>query len=218
MNKPCHKKELDSSKDLLKGSLEGSLIAVMASGIDIDARRLYLIGDIEETSARNFIVGLDKLNQTDGPITIIIDSCGGEEASGYAIYDAISMSPHMITAEGFGAVFSIAAAIFQAVDIRKMAPNASYMVHNGAVEANGQVQQNSVIQLAEEIIKNNHRYHAILANSSSFSYEEIENLCMKDTFFSAEECLKHGLCDEILQPLKKKSTKKQKSRKKKVKE
>lgn len=194
---------------------ETGLAAIMVTGVDLEARKLYLIGDIDENSARNFLIGLDKLNATEEPVTVVINSGGGEEPSGFAIFDSVCQSPCFIIMEGFGAVFSIAAAIYQAADLRRMAPNATFLIHNGSLHVDGDVQQNSIVERAEEIKKNNRRYHSILANASNLSYEDIELACNKDSFYNAEECLKLGFCDEIIQPLKKRTEKKPKKKKKK---
>lgn len=195
-------------------SPEKNIASLLGVGVDTEKRILYVMGDIDTKMAYRFIVGLRKLDETPGDILIIFNSAGGEEASGYAMYDAITMTKNRIVAHGYGYVASIAAAIFQAADYRMMAPNAQFMIHNGTIPAGEDVQQNLIIDLADQVKKNNIRYHSILANRSKLSYSDIEDACDKDSFFSAEECLKKGFCDEIIKPEKKFPKRKSHKRKK----
>lgn len=195
-------------------SPEQNMSALLQAGVDFSRRRLYLMGEVDIIMAYRFIVALQKLDETDGDITVILNSGGGEETAGYAIYDAITMARNKVIIEGYGHVCSIAAAIFQAADVRKMSPNAQFMIHNGTMTTGEDVQQNIIVDLADQIRKNNIRYHSILANRSKLSYTEIEEACRGDTFYSSEECLKNGFCDEIVSPQKKYPKRKSHKRKK----
>ncbi len=201
-------------KTNMMDSPEKNLSEVMATGVDLEARRLYLTGEVHGGMAHRFIIALGKLDEKDGPITVVVNSPGGEETAGYAIYDAILQSQNPILMEGYGCIFSIAAAIFQAGDTRRMSPNCDFMIHNGSISAGEDVQQNAIVEMADQIVKNNKRYHTILANASSLTYAEIEAACDKDTFYNAEEALKAGFTDEIMVPSKKKPTRKRKRRSK----
>lgn len=189
---------------------------LLQAGVDSSRRRLYLMGEVDAIMAYRLIVALQKIDETDGDITIVINSGGGEESAGYAIYDAITMARNKVVIEAYGHVCSIAAAIFQAADLRKMAPNSQFMIHNGTMSTGEDVQQNIIVDLADQIKRNNIRYHSILANRSKLSYTEVEDACERDTFYSAEECVKNGFCDEILIPQKKYPKRKSHKRKKDV--
>jgi ATP-dependent Clp protease protease subunit len=185
----------------------------MSTGVDYEQRRIYLTGGIDTVAAHRFLIALAKLDATHGDITVVVCSGGGEESAGYAIYDAILMAQNNVIMEGYGGVMSIAAAIFQAGDVRKMSPNCDFMIHNGSIPIGEDVQQNTIVEMAGQIQKNNKRYHTILANASKLSYSQVEDACAKDTFYTAEEALAAGFCDEIIAPAKKKPTRKRKRRK-----
>lgn len=193
-------------------SPENQLVDIADASVDLKARKLYLIGDIDEESAKKFIVGLVHLDLTEGEITVVLSSGGGYESSGYAIYDAITMTKNVVIIEGYGVVGSIAAAIFQAGDMRRMAANASFMIHSGSVSPGEDVKQNLIVEMAEQIRRENGRYHEILSNASSLSVEEIAALCEHDTWYDAEESLAAGFCDEILVPIKVKKKRKRRKR------
>lgn len=193
-------------------SREHHLQEIMATGVDLDNRRIYLTGEVTQGMAHRVMIALYHMDSTDGTITFLINSEGGDEIAGYAIYDAILMTRNRVVMDGIGSVFSIAAAIFQAGDYRRMSPNSEFMIHNGSIGAHDEMQQNAIIEMADQIVKNNERYHSILANSSRMTYSDVEDACDKDTFYSAAEAVKRGLCDEIIAAVKKKSTRKRKQK------
>lgn len=185
--------------------------------LDEQKRRIHVMGEVDESMAHALMVSLDKLEETPGDITIILNSEGGEEASGYALYDAITMCKNMVIIEGYGEVSSIAAAIFQAGDVRRLSSNSIFMIHNGTIPVDPEAQQNAIIDLADKIKKDNRRYHTILSSRSKLSYEDVEEVCSKDAYYTAEEALTAGFCDEIILPEKRylKPIKSKKGRKKK---
>lgn len=171
--------------------------------LDDKKRRIFMAGEINESSTHAVMVALHKLEENDGDITLIMNSEGGEEPAGYALYDAISMCRNGVIIEGYGEISSISAAIFQAADVRRIAPNALFMIHNGTVPVGEETQQNIIVDLANQIKKDNQRYHSILAGRSKLTYAKIEEACEKDAYYTADEALSAGFCDEILMPLKK---------------
>jgi len=184
--------------------------------VDEKRRRIYIVGEADTAMSHLVFVALHKLEATNGPITIVINCEGGDETSGYAIYDAITMCKNVIIMEGYGYVGSIAAAIFQAADVRRMAPNAFFMIHNGEMNIDpGETKQNTIVDLADFIKKDSHRYYTILSSRSRMTYEEIHNACQKDTYYTAQEALEEGFCDEIINPEKKFVTPPKKRKRKK---
>ncbi len=182
------------------------------TGLDVASRTLYISGDIDAAMAHRVVVLLSILDSTPGPIRIILNSQGGVEEDGYAIYDAITMCKNEVTIDGYGAVQSIAAAIFQAGDVRRLAPHASFMIHDGTAPSEEGMKQVDVIDLGEHLKRHNSRYHEILVNGSRQELEVIVEWCKHDTYFLAQEALEYGFADEIIPPLK---TRKPPRRKKK---
>lgn len=198
----------------MSDSQERNASEQMLAAADFPNRRIFVFGDIDDMTSYRFIVSLAIMDRTDGPITIVLNSQGGVEAAGYAMYDAIAMCNNIVFIEGYGAIYSIAAAIFQAGDVRRMSPNTDFMIHNGSIGLGDDTQQTMIVDLATYIRKHNQKYHSILANRSKMSYADIEQACEKDTYYSAEEALERGFCDEIIKPLKKYPKRKSHRRKK----
>ena len=84
-------------------------------------------------TARRMLMGLSLLDMPRGnlPITIIMNSCGGDWDHGMAIYDAITHCRSHITIINMSHARSMSSIIFQAADLRITAPHGFYMIHDG---------------------------------------------------------------------------------------
>jgi ATP-dependent protease ClpP protease subunit len=195
---------------------EQNVINKVESCVSFEKRTLYVMGDVDDDLAYQVQVALEALDSTDGDIRIVLNSEGGEEQPGYAIYDAITMCRNKVIIEAYGSVMSIAAAIFQAADVRRISPNAVFMIHNGSVDTEGNVQQDAVLDLAEQIKKGAQRYYDILMRGSGQPQDLIEQWCRDETFFSADETVSACFADEVIKPVKVKAPVKLKKRKRKA--
>lgn len=172
-------------------------------------RTIHISGDIDASTVLSVLPQLEELDEIDGDIRLVVHSEGGDEQSGYAIIDAIRMCRNRVIIDIYGSAMSIAAAIVQAGDRRRIAPNGLFMIHLGTVDEEVE-KQTDVIDLAERTKKHNKRYYQILADNSHASLEQVIAWCDKDTYFTAEEAKEAGFVDEILKPLKKSRSKRRK--------
>ena len=116
--------------------------------LDVQRRTIFLHGHISESeedpgvdyrmSSRliknlHLLTGID-----DDPITIHLQSIGGEWHEGMAIYDAIKTSSPHVKIIGHGSVSSMGTIIMQAADERLLMPHAEFMIHYGefAIDSN----------------------------------------------------------------------------------
>jgi ATP-dependent Clp endopeptidase proteolytic subunit ClpP len=171
------------------------------SCVSVDTRTVYITGEVDEKLAHKTIVALEHLDRSDGDIRIVLNSEGGSEQCGYAIYDAITMCKNKVVIDGYGSVMSIAAAIFQAGDVRRLAKNSLFMVHHGSVSGEDTMAQDHLVDLAEQIQKNNERYYSVLMEKSGQSKEIIQEWCKQERFFSAEEAVDVGFADAVFRPV-----------------
>lgn len=175
--------------------------AVLSTGADAWARKIYLFGEIEEAMAHRFIVSFEVMDQSPGDIVVVLSSGGGSEPAGYAIYDCIKMSKNHVTIVGMGAVQSIAALIMQAGDLRLLSPEARFMIHNGHLEMDGaSIDSDKLLSISKEVSTNNLRYSKLLADRSRQQLIWVQKACEREAYFSSEECLEYGFIDGILVP------------------
>lgn len=171
--------------------------------LNVTTRTVYLVGEVDEKMVARVIPALEYLDQTDGDIRLFIASEGGVENDGYAIYDAVTCCRNRVVAEVYGQCLSIAAAIFQGADVRRMSQYADFMIHNGSIGVDPEMKQDEVVGLAHQIERDSAKYYEILAQASGHPKEIISDWCREEKYFSAKEAHEAGFCDEIIKPLKK---------------
>jgi ATP-dependent Clp protease protease subunit len=176
---------------------------ILENGIDWKTRTLYIIGAIDDEKSFRLIPLIRLLDEGKGPIKVFLSSNGGDEAAGFAIFDTLRMCRNTVRIYGYGGVYSIAALIFQAGNLRLLAPNAQLMMHNGTMGVSGcdgSVDSNKIQQLGREAAQNDARYHKAIAERSSLHLTDVAGWCKDEKYFLAEEAVKYGLADRLIQP------------------
>jgi ATP-dependent Clp protease, protease subunit len=221
MNLPTFKKLTTAEIGIMN---EQSLASTLSTGLDYESRTIYLFGEINGDSAYRFITAINQLDREDEAIRVVMSSGGGSVHEGYAIYDAIKMSENLVVVDCMGSCMSMAALILQAADIRRMTPEARFMVHNGHVEFGQAMATETMASMGAEMSLGNNRYAQILSSRSGLSLAQVKKMCSAETYLSAQETVEMGFADFVLNyedksinPLqpKKKSVKKAPARKKK---
>lgn len=165
-------------------------------------RTIHVSGEIDERTAHRVIYGITKMTSRNvrEPILLILNSHGGLEVQGFAIYDALRACPARVVVEGYGNIQSIATAIMMGGDWRRIAPNATFMIHDGNVEVGEATTAEIEDHLAFKVERDN-RYHQVLAERTGRELETIETWCREDEhWFSPEDAVENGFCDEIIKP------------------
>lgn len=96
------------------------------------SRELELSGPVDSESVAVIIRGILYLQKVDAaaPITLFINSPGGEVSSGLALYDVMQAASCPIRTVCLGLAASMAALLFIAGDTRDMLPHSRVMVHD----------------------------------------------------------------------------------------
>ncbi len=184
------------------------LTGVLSLKYDVNERVIYLMGDIDDEMARHFIIVLNFLdNIANEPIRILLNSDGGSEAAGYAIFDAIKLAKNPVLIDGIGMVASMAAVIIQAGDVRRLSNNAVFMIHHGSMSMPDHVEQDKVMAISRLIETNNIKYHTLMANRTGIPMADIRKMSEEETYLSATEAVRKGFVDLLWLPKKKSTTK-----------
>lgn len=166
----------------------------------LEDRIIILTGEINDQSA-NIIVSellyLDSLNHDD--ISIYINSPGGSVSAGLAIYDTMNFIKSDVSTICLGLAASMAAFILSSGKIGKRyaLPNSEVMIHQPLGGCEGQATEIKIA--AEHILKTKDKLNKILAKNTNQDIKTIENDTDRDNFMDANEALKYGLIDKILQ-------------------
>jgi ATP-dependent Clp protease protease subunit len=167
-------------------------------------RDVYLIGDIEKDTARSCIERLRELaNENDRPITLYINSAGGNVTDGLAIHDAI----RHIVSRGIevtimvqGMAYSMGSIVLQAAsDGRRFSfPHSWIMIHEPAKWAGWQ-STTAAAQHLERLKQMQDQIYKILSSRSGKPLRQIiKDTKRNDFYLDARKALEYGLIDAVV--------------------
>lgn len=166
-------------------------------------RIIFLGSGINDQVANAIVAQLLFLDAQDPgkDIHLYINSPGGSITSGMAIFDTMQFIKSDVSTICVGMAASMGAFLLAAgaKGKRFALPNSEVMIHQPLGGAEGQA---SDIQIrANRIIKMRDRLNTILAERTGQPFERIEKDTDRDNFMSAEEALKYGLIDKVIEPV-----------------
>lgn len=167
-------------------------------------RDVYLVGDIEKDTARGCIERLrDLANDNDRPITLYVNSAGGNVTDGLALHDSIR---HLVsrgidvTVIVQGMAYSMGSVVLQAAsDGRRLAfPHSWIMIHEPAKWAGWQ-STSAAAQHLERLKQMQDQIYRILSSRSGKSLRQIiKDTKRTDFYLDARRALEYGLIDGIV--------------------
>lgn len=101
-------------------------------------RAIVLSGDVNATMFADFCNQMDILEADEFlPITVRINSDGGNTADALAIAGRMRECPNEVITIGYGQILSAATLILAAGDVRKMSKHAWFMIHDAKTSNKG---------------------------------------------------------------------------------
>jgi ATP-dependent Clp protease protease subunit len=194
------------------GELSERLIAELVDAVRAQLRKeqpdrvrdVYLIGDIEKDTARGTIERLRELAADNNrPITLYINSAGGNVTDGLAIHDSIR---HIIsrgveiTIIVQGMAYSMGSIVLQAAsEGRRLAfPHSWIMIHEPAKWAGWQ-STTAAAQHLERLKQMQDQIYKILSSRSGKPLRQIiKDTKRNDFYLDAQKALDYGLIDAIV--------------------
>lgn len=164
-------------------------------------RVIFLTGPVEDNMA-NLIVAQMLFLESENPdkdIHLYINSPGGSVTAGLSIYDTMQFIQPDVSTMCIGQAASMGAMLLAggAKGKRLALPHARMMIHQPSGGAQGQA---SDIEIqANEIIKIRKRLNVLLAEHTGQPEETIARDTERDKFMGADEALKYGLVDKVIQ-------------------
>src|SRR5918993_2495255 len=194
------------------GELSDRLIAELIDAVRAQLRKehgdklrdIYLIGDIEKETARTCIERLRELaNDSTRPITVYMNSAGGNVTDGLAIHDSIR---HVVS-RGIevtiivqGMAYSMGSIVLQAAsDGRRFAfPHSWIMIHEPAKWAGWQ-STTAAAQHLERLKQMQDQIYRILSSRSGKPLRQIiKDTKRTDFYLDAPKALEYGLIDAVV--------------------
>lgn len=164
-------------------------------------RIVMLSGEIDDAVASSIVAQLLFLEaeDPDKDIYLYINSPGGVVTSGFSIYDTMNYIKPDVSTICIGQAASMGAFLLScgAKGKRYALPNSRIMIHQPLGGAQGQATDIEI--QAKEILRMKEILNGILSQNSGKDLAQVEKDTDRDFFMSAEDAVKYGLIDQVLQ-------------------
>ena len=171
-----------------------------ADGVEEAERTLELYGTIAEESWFDDDITpkmfKDELHSGNGPITVWINSPGGDCIAASQIYSMLMDYPGAVTVKIDGIAASAASVIAMAGTKVLIAPTALMMIHNPATAAFGDhVEMQKAIEMLAEVKKSIMNAYEI---KTGLSHAQLSHMMDDTTWMKAKKAIELGFADDIL--------------------
>lgn len=164
-------------------------------------RIIFLSGEIHNEMADLIVAQLLFLEaeDPDKDIQIYINSPGGSVSAGFAIYDTMQYIKPDVSTICVGLAASMGAFLLAAgaKGKRYALPNADIMIHQPLGGTQGQAEDIRI--QAEKILEIRKRINKILSEKTGQDIEIINRDTDRDYYLNAEEAVKYGLIDKVME-------------------
>lgn len=130
------------------------------------------------------------------PVTVFVNSPGGDFFEGLAIYNLLREHPEKVTMQILGLAASAAATIAMAGDVIQVAKAGLMFIHNTQWFAAGD--RHVMQQAAEDMEKFDEVGAGLLADRTGAKLAEVHQWMDRETFFTGEQAIDAGLADGLL--------------------
>ncbi|MBQ2917532.1 MAG: ATP-dependent Clp protease proteolytic subunit [Clostridia bacterium] len=196
--------------DNLKNSLVPYVIEQTGRGersYDIFSRLLkdriiFLSEDVNHVTASLVIAQMLFLESEDPDkeISFYINSPGGSITDGMAIVDTMNYIKCPVSTICIGLAASMGSVLLAcgAKGKRYATPNSEVLIHQPLISGGLSGQTTEIKIHADHMVKTREKLNKLLSEKTGQSLEQIEKDTERDHYMTAEEALKYGLIDEII--------------------
>ena len=166
-------------------------------------RIIFLGEDVNPTSASLVIAQLLFLESEDPDkeIFLYINSPGGSISDGMAIVDTMNYIKCPVSTICVGLAASMGAVLLASGEKGKRyaTPNAEILIHQPLIAGGGLSGQTTEIKIhADHMVKTREKLNKLLSERTGQPLEVIDRDTERDNYMTAEEALKYGLIDGIM--------------------
>ena len=164
--------------------------------------RIVFLGSQVNDEVANSLVAQMLFLQSEDPkadIHLYINSPGGSETAGKAIYDTMQFGSCDVATYCIGQAASMGAVLLTAGanGKRHALPNARIMIHQPLAGMEGTAEE--IMIHAKEFKKIKHKLNNILLKHTGHPLDKIEKDTDRDRFMSAEEAMEYHLIDRVVE-------------------
>jgi ATP-dependent Clp protease protease subunit len=164
-------------------------------------REIFLWGEVSDESAEALVKRILFFDgQSNNDITLYINSPGGVISAGLAIYDAMQNAKSDVATVCMGQAASMGAVILCAGAKGKRAAweHARVLIHQPLIAGNMFGPASDLQIQAEEMLHVRDNLNEILSSHTGQSIKKIVEDTDRDYFMSAEEAMKYGIIDKVV--------------------
>ncbi len=167
--------------------------------------RIIFLGEEVDQASANVIVAELLFLEAEDPdkeIYLYINSPGGSITAGMAIYDTINYIKCPVSTICIGMAASMGAVLLASgtKGKRYATPNSEILIHQPLIMGGGIQGQTTEIKIhADHMVKTREKLNKILSERTGQPLEVINKDTERDNYMTAEEALKYGLIDGIME-------------------
>lgn len=166
--------------------------------IHLPTRTIFLEGEVSPAMAVWTAKALHLLEiHPKLPISIYLQSEGGDLSSGLAIYDLIRACKSIVRIIGYGEICSAGVLIFCAGDERYCMKHTEFMIHPPTTHLDPRSAEETV-RLAKVYKRSGDHYYRILGQYLGLNMKQMNRKFPRDSWFNASQAKKLGLVDRII--------------------
>ncbi len=167
----------------------------------LKSRSVVISQQVDSKLSEKVLSQIVLLEQEGGelPITVFINSPGGEIFSGFAIFDMLKFVSCPVTTIVTGFAASMGSVLSLAADKgRRFAmPQSKIMIHQPLLMGYQGRASECEIQ-AREILKTRDHLVSLYSDQTGKSHDDIKKALDRDNWFTAKEALDYGLLDKVV--------------------
>ncbi len=165
-------------------------------------RIIFLAEDVNSTSASLVVAQLLFLESEDPDkeISFYINRPGGSITDGMAIVDTMNYIKCPVSTICIGLAASMGSVLLAsgAKGKRYATPNSEILIHQPLISGGLSGQTTEIKIHADHMVKTREKLNKLLSEKTGQTLEQIEKDTERDHYMTAEEALKYGLIDEII--------------------
>ena len=165
--------------------------------------RIIFLGEEVTSASANVVIAQLFFLESEDPdkeIYLYINSPGGSITAGMAIVDTINYIKCPVTTICVGLAASMGAVLLAsgAKGKRYATPNSEILIHQPLISGGLSGQTTEIKIHADHMVKTREKLNKLLSEKTGQTLEQIEKDTERDHYMPAEEALKYGLIDEII--------------------
>lgn len=195
----------DAEQPVVDKQLPGGMAFKKMEELFFKNRTVYLWGPVEDKSAKDVVNKLLLLD-ADKPgkeIKFYINSPGGVVTSGFVIYDVMQMIKSPVSTICMGLAASMGSILLSGGEKGKrfIFPHGEVMIHQPSLGGYFQGVSADLEIHARQIQKTKEMSAKILADNCNQSYDKVMTDLERDFWMDADEAIKYGIVDKIIDKL-----------------